>query len=256
MEADNGLEQTGNLSPVSIETVNLTKKYGSFVAVDGLNFSVEKGEIYGLLGPNGAGKTTAIKMLCGLLTPDGGEAFVLGRKVGDRKKAACVGYMPQETALYIGLTVHQNLAFYGELFGMRREAIAAREKLLLDFINLERWRDELVRNLSGGMRHRVSLACALMHQPKVMFLDEPTVGVDPELRCAFWDFFNELKRDGITILITTHYMDEASRCDRVGFMRKGLLIAEGEPAKLLAETGAETLEDAFLRYARGEVGPV
>ncbi len=253
MEADEVIKDTGANPPVSIETVNLTRKYGSFTAVDSLNLKVPRGEIYGLLGPNGAGKTTAIKMLCGLLTPNGGEAYVLGKQVGDRKKAACIGYMPQDTALYTGLTVHQNLTFYGELFGMRREALAAREKILLSFINLERWRDELVRNLSGGMQHRVSLACALMHQPQVMFLDEPTVGVDPELRCAFWDFFNELKREGITILITTHYMDEASRCDRVGFMRKGLLIAEGKPAELLAVTGTETLEDAFLRYARGEV---
>ncbi len=246
-------ESSGEISPVSIETVNLTKKYGTFVAVDGMNLRVRPGEIYGLLGPNGAGKTTAIKMLCGLLRPNGGEASVLGRPVGDRKKAACIGYMPQETALYTGLTVHQNLVFFGELFRMRREALVEREKLLLSFINLEKWRDELVRNLSGGMRHRVSLACALMHEPQVMFLDEPTVGVDPELRCAFWDFFNELKAQGVTILITTHYMDEASRCDRVGFMRKGILIAEGHPAELMAVSGTDTLEDAFLRYARGEV---
>ncbi len=253
MAADKLVENSGESNPVSIETVNLTKKYGTFVAVDGLNLRVDQGEIYGLLGPNGAGKTTAIKMLCGLLRPNGGSATVLGRPVGDRKKAACIGYMPQETALYMGLTVHQNLVFFGELFRMRREALVEREKLLLAFINLEKWRDELVRNLSGGMRHRVSLAAALMHEPKVMFLDEPTVGVDPELRCAFWDFFNELKAQGVTILITTHYMDEASRCDRVGFMRKGLLIAEGKPAELLAISGTDTLEDAFLRYARGEV---
>ncbi len=253
MAADEIVKNSGGIFPVSIETVNLTKKYGAFVAVDSLNLRVDQGEIYGLLGPNGAGKTTAIKMLCGLLRPDGGSATVLGRPVGDRKKAACIGYMPQETALYTGLTVHQNLVFFGELFRMRREELAEREKLLLGFINLERWRDELVRNLSGGMRHRVSLACSLMHEPKVTFLDEPTVGVDPELRCAFWDFFSELKAQGVTILITTHYMDEASRCDRVGFMRNGLLIAEGAPAELMAIAGANTLEDTFLRYARGEV---
>ncbi|MHB8781283.1 MAG: ABC transporter ATP-binding protein [Candidatus Geothermincolia bacterium] len=228
------------------------RRFGHFTAVDGLDLKIKKGEIYGLLGPNGAGKTTTIKMLCGLLQPHGGEAVVLGRRVPDPAKAACIGYMPQDTALYTGLTVHQNLQFYGELFGLRNARLAERELELLHLIHLEAWRNELVRNLSGGMRHRVSLACSLIHEPKVLFLDEPTVGVDPELRWAFWDFFRDLKGQGVTLLVTTHYMDEASRCDRVGFMRNGRLIAEGGPADLLAASGCASLEDAFIKFARSD----
>ncbi len=236
--------------PVSIETVGLTRKYGSFVAVDGLNLRVERGEVYGLLGPNGAGKTTVIKMLAGILPPDEGEIIVLDRRVPNVDLAPRIGYMPQETALYTGLTVHQNLQFFGELFGLRGEELAAREARMLRFIDLEQWRNALVRNLSGGMQHRVSLACALMHEPRVMFLDEPTVGVDPELRWAFWDFFRQLKEAGVTMLITTHYMDEACRCDRVGFMRHGKLIAEGRPEELMASCDAVSLEEAFMRFAQ------
>jgi ABC-2 type transport system ATP-binding protein len=240
-------------SGLSIEARQLTKRYGTFTAVDQVDLRVNQGEIYGLLGPNGAGKTTIIKMLSGLLPPDGGSATVLGRQLPDKELAASIGYMPQETALYTGLSVHQNLQFFGELFGLKRERLAAREAEMLEFIDLEKWKNALVRNLSGGMRHRVSLACALLHEPRVMFLDEPTVGVDPELRWAFWDFFRQLKDHGVTMLITTHYMDEACRCDRVGFMRKGKLIAEGQPEELMRSCGAGSLEDAFMRF--GQVAP-
>jgi ABC-2 type transport system ATP-binding protein len=236
---------------LSIEARQLTKRYGAFTAVDRVDLSIKQGEIYGLLGPNGAGKTTVIKMLAGILPPDEGDMNVLGRRVPDLALAARLGYMPQETALYTGLTVHQNLQFYGELFGLRRERLAAREAKMLEFIDLEEWRNALVRKLSGGMQHRVSLACALIHEPKVLFLDEPTVGVDPELRWAFWDFFRQLKSEGVTMLITTHYMDEACRCDRVGFMRHGRLIAEGGPDELMASCEAASLEEAFMRFAEG-----
>lgn len=233
-----------------VETKNLTKRFGSFTAVDDLDLSVRKGEIYGLLGPNGAGKTTTIKMLCGILKPTSGDAYVLGRKVPDKITAVSIGYMPQETALYPGLTVHQNMQFLGELFGLEKSKIGEREKKLLKFIDLEKWRDELVGNLSGGMKHRVSLACVLIHEPKLLFLDEPTVGIDPDLRVSFWKYFNELKLQDRTIMITTHYMDEARRCDRVGFMQKGHLIAEGEPKELLTVTNTDSLEDAFLKFSR------
>lgn len=233
-----------------IKTVKLEKTFGDFRALDGLDLEVRKGEVYGLLGPNGAGKTTAIKVLTGLLKKSGGDAEVLGIRIPNKDVAARIGYMPQETALYVGLTVHQNLEFFGSLFGMERARILSREAELLRFIDLERWRDELVANLSGGMKHRVSLACALIHEPEVLFLDEPTVGVDPDLRVSFWRYFSDLKSKGITILITTHYMDEAGHCDRVGFMRSGKLIAEGEPHAILKEAGTKSLEDAFLFYAR------
>jgi ABC-2 type transport system ATP-binding protein len=234
----------------AIQTFSLIKKFGDFTAIDQLDLKVLNGEIYGLLGPNGAGKTTMIKLLCGLLTPTYGTMRLFGREIPDKSIAPFIGYMPQETALYEGLSVHENIEFYGEVFGLDNAKIEERIGDLLKFIDLEKWRDELVGNLSGGMKHRVSLACTLIHEPKMLFLDEPTVGVDPELRVSFWDYFGKLKEAGITILITTHYMDEARRCDRVGFMKEGKLIAEGKPKELLEITGTDSLEDAFLKFSR------
>jgi ABC-2 type transport system ATP-binding protein len=232
-----------------VETTSLTKKFGDLTAVDKLDLTIGAGEIYGLLGPNGAGKTTVVKILCGLLTATSGEARVLGHKI-DRSITPLIGYMPQETALYLDLTVRENLAFFGKIFGLSKGKVKEREKALLKFINLEKFADTLVVNLSGGMKHRVSLACALLHEPELLFLDEPTVGIDPELRVSFWDYFSELKEGNISMLITTHYMDEAGRCDRIGFMREGHLIAEGKPSDLLELTNTESLEDAFLEFAR------
>ncbi|BAW31349.1 MAG TPA: ABC transporter ATP-binding protein [Methanothermobacter sp.] len=235
----------------AIVTLNLTKKFGEFCAVNTLNLKVKKGEIYGLLGPNGAGKTTTIKMLCGISKATSGKAFILGKRVPDKIVAREIGYMPQETALYDNLTIEENLEFYGEIFNLKDDKIPNKIQKLLDFINLKDWGDELVRNLSGGMKHRVSLACALIHEPKILFLDEPTVGIDPELRVSFWDYFKQLKKSGKTILITTHYMDEARHCDRIGFMRAGKLIAEDKPQQMLIKTGTESLEDAFLKIGVG-----
>ena len=234
---------------LAVRTNEMVKEYGDFRAVDKLKLHVERGEIYGLLGPNGAGKTTAIKVLVGLLKITSGSAEILDMDISNRKIAGSIGYMPQETAMYVGLTVHQNLEFFGNLFGMTREHIALKEAELLKFVDLEDWKDELVQNLSGGMKHRVSLACALIHEPQVLFLDEPTVGVDPQLRASFWDFFSSLKEHGTTVIITTHYMDEARHCDRVGFMRRGNLIAEGAPEELMKKAGTDNLEDAFLKFA-------
>ena len=233
-----------------IQTSSLTKKFGNFTAIDNLNLNIRKGEIYGLLGPNGAGKTTTIRLLCGLIKYGSGESFILGKKTPNNDIAAYIGYMPQETALYEGLSVKQNMEFYGEIFGLKKVRIKERIDDLLKFIDLERWKEELVGNLSGGMKHRVSLACTLIHEPKVLFLDEPTVGVDPELRVSFWNYFNSLKENGITILITTHYMDEARHCDRIGFMKSGRLIAEGEPDEILKTSDTNSLEDAFLKISR------
>lgn len=203
-----------------------------------------------MLGPNGAGKTTVIRILSSLLIPTSGEAYVLGKKVPDKSIASSIGYMPQETALDLGLTVHQLMGFYGEIFGLPKDTIREREKSLLTFVDLADWKDTLIAKLSSGMKHRISLACALMHEPDLLFLDEPTVGVDPELRFAFWNHFHELKKRGTTILITTHYMDEARRCDRIGFMRRGNLIAEGKPTELLEKAGTDSLEDAFMEFSR------
>jgi len=236
----------------AIETKNLTKKFGAFTALSELNLRIENGAILGLLGPNGAGKTTAIKILCGLLKPTSGEAYIFGKKVPDRSILHQVGYMPQETALYLELSVHHNLAHYGEIYGMPRSKIAEREQELLQFIALEKWRNEPVSNLSGGMKHRVSLACSMIHEPRLLFLDEPTVGVDPELRASFWEYFNTLKQKGITIVLTTHYMDEAQHCDKIGLLRLGKLIAEGAPGEITRQTNTTNLEDAFLALSRQE----
>jgi ABC-2 type transport system ATP-binding protein len=234
----------------AIETRNLTKRFGIFTALDNLNLRIENGAIHGLLGPNGAGKTTAIKILCGLLKPTAGEAYIFGKKVPDRSVLPQIGYMPQETALYLELSVHHNLALYGELYGMSGSRIAEREKELLKFIALEKWRNEPVSNLSGGMKHRVSLACSMIHEPRLLFLDEPTVGVDPELRASFWEYFNALKQKDITIVLTTHYMDEAQHCDKIGLLRLGKLIAEGTPSEITRRTNTASLEDAFLALSR------
>jgi len=231
---------------------NLTKFFGSFKAINNLSLNVKHGEIYGLLGPNGAGKTTVIKILGGLLRASLGEAYVLGSKVPNLNVVSRVGYMPQELALYRGVTVHQNIAFYGKIFGLSKRQIEAREKELLKLVELEAARDLLVDQLSGGMQHRASLACALLHQPNLLFLDEPTVGVDPDLRASFWSYFEKLRDAGVTMLITTHYMDEARHCDRIGFMREGRIIAEGSPRELLELTHTESLEDAFSTYAKSE----
>ena len=235
---------------VVIETTGLRKQFDELVAVESLDLRISKGTLYGLIGPNGSGKTTAIKMLVGLLKPTAGHAEILGEPVPVRTNRSKVGYMPQEMAIYQDLTVHENLEFFAGLYSIIRETSRRREEEVLRVVDLEQSRDRLVSHLSGGMRHRVSLACALMHDPFVIFLDEPTVGVDPELRVGFWKYFAELKAQGKTIVLTTHYMDEAERCDVVGMMRQGELIAEGAPRDLMEKTSVSNLEDAFLTIAR------
>jgi ABC-2 type transport system ATP-binding protein len=238
---------------MAVETKGLSKNFGKFAALIDLDLKVRTGEVYGLLGPNGAGKTTAIRIMCRLIKPTAGTAVLLGRPLGDAAAVSQIGYMPQETALYQNLTVHQNIQFFGSVFGLDAATISLREKELLEFVDLSKWKDALVSNLSGGMKHRASLACSLVPEPRLLFLDEPTVGVDPKLRASFWNYFDRLKGKGITIIITTHYMDEAKHCDRIGFMRSGHLIAEGTPKEILTRTKTESLEDAFLRAAEGAV---
>lgn len=234
----------------AIHAHKLRKEFDDLVAVDDLDLKIEHGVLYGMIGPNGSGKTTAIKMLVGLLKPTSGKGYVLGEKVPITDNIARIGYMPQEMAIYTDLTVHENLQLFGELYSMDKESFAKRELELLNVIDLADRRDSLVSQLSGGMKHRVSLACTLIHDPEVVFLDEPTVGVDPELRVGFWKYFADLKARGKTVVLTTHYMDEAVRCDRVGMMRLGRLIGEGRPNELMAATSTSDLESAFLAMSR------
>jgi ABC-2 type transport system ATP-binding protein len=224
----------------------LTKRFGTLVAVDAIDLRVAAGRIVGLLGPNGSGKTTLIRLLLGLLRADAGRVEVLGRRVPDRSRLAEIGYMPQSDGIYPELTVWENVRFFGDLYGGLAPGRAAE---VLELVELADRRRSLVADLSGGMRRRLSLACALVHRPSLLFLDEPTVGVDPALRATFWAHFRSLAAAGTTILVSSHVMDEADRCDELVFMRAGRVIARGSGAELRAAAGTTDLEAAFLRFA-------
>src|SRR5437868_5965718 len=216
----------------AVDVQGVEKRFGGLKALDGVTLRVRKGEIYGLLGPNGAGKTTLIRTIVGLLAPDAGTVTVLGRKLPDLDVLRNVGYMTQQAALYPGLSVAENVRFFAAINGVEGSIDD-----VLRFVRLDNRKNSVVSNLSGGMRQRCSLACALVHKPKLLLLDEPTVGVDPQLRQAFWTYFRTLVDAGVTIIVSSHVMDEAERCDRLGLMRAGRLLAEGTAAGLLAQTG-------------------
>ncbi len=230
-----------------VEIRNVTKRFGRLVALDGLSLRIPPGRLYGLVGPNGAGKTTLIKIICGLLRPDAGEVRVLGWRVPNLRVQAQIGYMPQEVALYPDLTVMQNLEFWGQLYDLPRDQLRERAEQLLRLVELEDRKNQRVGTLSGGMQRRASLVASLLHKPRLLFLDEPTVGVDLRLRRALWAYFEELAREDVTLVVTTHLIEEAARCHRIGVLSRGRLLAEGSPAELLARTGADTLEEAFAR---------
>jgi len=216
---------------LAVEAVNLTKVFGSFRAVDGITLRIEEGVIFGLLGPNGAGKTTTIRMILGLLKPTSGYVRVFGIDVSkDRKSALRItGYMPQHFSLYEDLTVEENMRLYASLYGLKGEQVEERIRELMDEFMLREFKDRLAGKLSGGMKQRLALSVALLHNPKLLVVDEPTAGVDPPLRRYFWEKFKELKRRGVTILVTTHYMDEAENCDRIALVSRGRVAAEGTP---------------------------
>jgi ABC-2 type transport system ATP-binding protein len=240
------------MSEVVIQVENLTRRFGDFVAVDHINFDVHQGEVVGYLGPNGSGKTTTIRMLLGLLEPSDGKATVLGFDAFKQSEAVRTraGYMSQKFAIYDDLTVLENLTFYGGVYGITDKA---RIKRTLELIGLTGHDATLTRSLSAGWRQRLALGIALVHEPKLLFLDEPTSGVDPTARRAFWDLIYKLAENGVTILVTTHYMDEAEYCERVGIMRDGKLLAMDTPLKLketiipgdVWEVFAEPLQDGL-----------
>lgn len=229
----------------AVEAVELTKRFGDFVAVDGVSFGVERGSIFGFLGPNGAGKTTTMRMLLGLLRPTSGRATVLGldivRQTAQVKRR--IGYMSQRFSLYDDLTVEENLNFYGRTYGVRGRRLQARKAFVLHMAGLEGRERELTRNLAGGWKQRLALGAAIVHEPEMLFLDEPTAGVDPLSRRAFWDLLYELAEGGTTIMVTTHYMDEAEHCQGLAFIQHGRIVAHGSPAGI-KETGmrGEVLE--------------
>jgi ABC-2 type transport system ATP-binding protein len=227
----------------AVEAIGLRKHFGKIHAVDGIDFALSPGRIYGLLGPNGSGKTTLIRLLTGLAHASGGEARILGTKMPSRKALGTIGYMPQAEAIYPELSVGENLGFFARL-----EAHADRSSIdrVLDLVELGDRKGTPALELSGGMRRRLSLAVTLVHEPKVLFLDEPTVGVDPALRVQFWTHFRRLAAQGTTILVASHVMDEADRCDELLFVRSGKVIGRGSSAEIRARAGTDNLEAAFL----------
>ena len=234
---------TAPQSTAGLEAVGLTRRFGALTAVDNLSLSVEPGELYGLVGPDGAGKTTTIRMLTGLIIPDGGEARAVGERVvdGSRRVREAIGYMPQQYSLYGDLSVDENLKFFGHLFGLRRKELRERRDRLLGLTRLDRFGDRRADALSGGMYKKLALACALLHRPRVLVLDEPTNGVDPVSRRELWDLLYEFVGEGMAVLLATPYMDEASRCHRVGLLHRGALLAEGEPKQLTRAFVHDTL---------------
>lgn len=234
--------------PVVVESA--VKVFGKVRALDGISLSVESGETFGLIGPNGSGKTTLIRLLLGLGRPTSGTVRVLGRVMPDRAVAQQVGYMTQSSALYNELTVRENIAFFGTLYGLHGGVLRERLDATLGLVDLRDRAGSLVNTLSGGMRQRVSLAAALVAQPRLLFLDEPTVGIDPELRQTFWEYFAALNAQGVTILVSTHILDEAARCHRLALLRFGKLLAVDTPEGLRRESGEEDFERAFLYYTR------
>lgn len=218
----------------AVETDHLTRRFGEFIAVNGVSLTVAPGEVFGFLGPNGSGKTTTIRMLCGLLAPSSGAGRVLGFDIGRESEAikARIGYMSQRFSLYSDLTALENLRFYADVYGLSPTERTARTAELLALAGLAGRERTMTSALSGGWKQRLALACAIMHRPQVLFLDEPTGGVDPEARRVFWDLIYNLAQDGVTVFVTTHYMDEAEHCNRIGMMHGGKLIALDTPAGL------------------------
>ena len=245
------------MTDLAVQTRGLRKVFGQVVAVQGLDLDVPRGQVLGLLGANGSGKTTTIRMLCGLLEPTAGDATVVGfdvRRDAERIRTR-IGYMSQKFGLYDDLTILENLRFYSGLYGLRGAEQRERIDQLVPELGLGGRLHQLTAELSGGWRQRVALGCAIAHRPDLLLLDEPTAGVDPAARKLFWERIYRLAEGGVTILVTTHYMDEAERCARLAVISRGVLLATGTPAEIRAHFHAATLEDVFieLQHDSGEL---
>ena len=240
----------------AVVTRALRKEFGELVAVESLDLTIHRGEVFGLLGPNGSGKTTTIRMLCGLLVPTSGDASVVGFDIRTQSEdlRRNIGYMSQRYGLYDELTVYENIRFYASVYGLRGDAREARIQVLMEDLGLTPRRDQPAGTLSGGWKQRLALACATAHEPQMLFLDEPTAGVDPAARRRFWQITYDLAKAGTTILVTTHYMDEAARCERVALLSRGHLIALGTPDEVTKLFGQPDLEDVFIELQRRDEG--
>lgn len=245
-------EQIADNTAVLIE--NLTRKFGKFTAVDSVNLTVSRGEIFGFLGANGAGKTTVIRMLCGILNPTSGKAWVDGISINEKPELVKrkIGYMSQKFSLYNDLTISENLTFYGGIYGIKRKEIASRSNDLLARLKLESYRNRMTGALPLGFKQRLALGCSVLHRPRVLFLDEPTGGVDPVARREFWDLIYELSDQGTTVFVTTHYMDEAEYCNRVSIMDQGRIIAIGPPEELKSTHSVKTMQEVFFSVVKPE----
>jgi len=235
-------------SASAVETLDLVKRFGDFVAVDRVSIAIARGEIFGFLGPNGAGKSTTIRMLCGLLTPTSGRATVGGFDVATQSEAIKrnIGYMSQKFSLYDDLEVEENIDFFGGIYGVRKQRLQERKDYVLRMAGLEDRRHSMTRELAGGWKQRLALGCAILHEPPILFLDEPTSGVDPIARRNFWDLIYRLSEAGHTVFVSTHYMDEAEYCRRLALMYGGRVIALGRPDELKRELGLRSMEDVFV----------
>jgi ABC-2 type transport system ATP-binding protein len=247
-EEAKGLEQQTSV----VEIKDLVKQFGKQTVINHLDMTIQAGETFGLIGPNGSGKTTLIRMLVGLLQPTSGSIRILSERLPNSKVAAKIGYMTQSSALYLDLTARENMHFFATIYGLHGKDRDQKINAMLERVELADRANDVVHQFSGGMRQRLSLACALVHNPRLALLDEPTVGVDPELRRSFWDYFHQLNQEGVTIIVSTHHLDEAARCTRLGLMRTGKLLALGTPGELLQQSGKADMEDAFLYFATRE----
>ena len=222
------------MADIAVSVQSLEKKFGAFVAVNKINFEVKRGEIFGFLGPNGAGKSTTIRMLCGIITPTSGSGRVGGFDINKQQEEIkqYIGYMSQKFSLYDDLTVEENINFYGGIYKIPQAKLKARKEEIIKLADIEPFRNRLTKTLSGGWKQRLALGCAIIHEPKIIFLDEPTSGVDPITRNNFWAIIKDMAKSGVTVFVTTHYMDEAENCDRMTLIYKGSIIAMGTPKEM------------------------
>ncbi|RLD43618.1 MAG: ABC transporter ATP-binding protein [Bacteroidetes bacterium] len=236
-----------------IEVKNLTKAYGAFKAVNDISFEVYKGEIFGFLGANGAGKTTAIKMLTGIITSTSGDGSVAGYNINKQrdKLKENIGYMSQKFSLYEDLTLMENVEFYGGIYGLSKKQIIDKATLMLDRLHMNHIKETLISDIPLGWKQKIAFSVAIIHDPKIVFLDEPTSGVDPITRRQFWDLIYQAVEDGITVFVTTHYMDEAEYCDRISMMVDGEIHAIGSLQYLLNKYDSKTMDEVFIKIARG-----